>query len=109
MLIRVNKKLRIIYLVYFFIQYNRDILLEYKIINIINNQNELFDIINLNQTNIDMVNKYTNAIISNNQKISEIYNNTNIKDFTEKSSPEDLAYIMYTSGSTVALKSSYEL
>ena len=64
-------------------QLNEDNIEEYKIINIINNQNELFDIINLNQTNIDMVNKYTNAIISNNQKISEIYNNdkksTNIK------------------------------
>ena len=32
-------------------------------------------IIKLNQTNCDILNKYTNEIISNNKKISEIYNN----------------------------------
>ena len=52
-------------------QLNEDNIEEYKIINIINNQNEIFDLIKLNKTNIDFVNKYTNAIISITKKFQK--------------------------------------
>ena len=52
-------------------QLNEDNIEEYKIINIINNQNEIFDLIKLNKTNIDIVNKYTNAIISITKKFQK--------------------------------------